>query len=475
MSRAGPVKVPGSWYIFPRDERYEVNTMEKILVVDDEESIVDVLSIMLEQEGYQPLTASGGDEALRLLEQERVDLVISDMKMSPMHGLEFLQKARDVDPEITAIMMTAYASIENAVEAMRQGAFEYVIKPFKIDELRMLVRRALDQRNIINENRELKKQIEHRYNFDNIVGESEEMQKVYHLIDKVAPADSTVLIYGESGTGKELVARAIHYHSHRKNKRFEPLNCGALPETLLESELFGYVKGAFTGADGNKDGLFSAATGGTVFLDEIGTMSIAMQMKLLRVLQEKEIKRLGDTTTRKIDVRVISATNERLDEKVERGEFREDLYYRLSVIPVEIPPLRTRRDDIPLLVEHFMAARNKKYDTDKKVSPEALRVFMNHDWPGNVRELENMIERTVTLMDNDVIMPDDFPSVMFRNSSSLTLDDNRLKTVVCDSERSHIRMILQQTGGDKKQASEMLGISVPSLYRKICQLNIADQ
>jgi len=449
--------------------------MEKILVVDDEESIIDVLSMMLEQEGYQPLTASNGNQALEIVERERVDLVISDMKMSPISGLEFLKKARAIDSEITAIMMTAFASIENAVEAMKQGAFEYVIKPFKIDELRLLVKRALDQRKIIRENRQLKEQIEYRYNFEHIIGETEVMHKIYHLIHKVAPSDSTILIYGESGTGKELVARAIHYHSHRKDKRFEPLNCGALPETLLESELFGYVKGAFTGADCNKDGLFATAEGGTVFLDEISTMSTAMQMKLLRVLQEQEIKRLGDTSTHKIDVRVIAATNERLEEKLDNGQFREDLYYRLSVIPIDIPPLRDRRDDIPLLVEHFLDFQCKKFGVHKKISPEALRVLMNHNWPGNVRELENVIERTITLSDNEIIKPEDFPIEMFRNSSSLTLDDNRLRTIVNDSERSHIRMILQQTDGDKKAAAEILGISVPSLYRKIDQLNICDK
>lgn len=445
--------------------------MEKILIVDDEQSILDVLSLMLEQEGYEPYPASGGNEALEVMSQEQIDLVISDMRMSPMNGLDFLKKVKEIDPQITAIMMTAYATIENAIEAMKVGAFEYVIKPFKIDELKLLVERALHQRRLMRENIELKEQIHHKYNFENIVGESEVMHKIYHLIKKVAPTNSTVMIFGESGTGKELVARAIHQHSKRDNKPFEPINCGALPETLLESELFGYVKGAFTGAQSNKDGLFASANGGTVFLDEISTMSTAMQMKLLRVLQEQEIKRLGDTTTRKIDVRVIAATNEKLDEKVGKGEFREDLYYRLSVIPLELPSLKEHKDDIPLLVDHFLEIQNKKYNTKKKLSPEALRVLMNYNWPGNVRELENIIERTVTLSDNEVIIPDDFQGVLF-GTPTLKLDDNLLKTVVNESERNHIRMVLQQSNGDKKLAAESLGISVPSLYRKIDHLNI---
>ena len=293
--------------------------MEKILIVDDEESIIDVLSMMLEKEGYQALSASDGSEALKVLDKEKIDLIISDMRMTPMNGLDLLKRVKDIDPDITAIMMTAYATVENAVEAMRQGAFEYVIKPFKLDELRLLVERALEQRNIIRENRFLKQQISCKYNFDNIIGNSPVMQKVYHLIHKVAPTDSTVLIYGESGTGKELVAHAIHFNSPRKDKPFEPINCSALPEPLLESELFGYVKGAFTGAYANKEGLFSAAEGGTIFLDEISTMSMGMQMKLLRVLQERELKRLGDTTTRKINVRVLTATNERLEEMIQKN------------------------------------------------------------------------------------------------------------------------------------------------------------
>jgi len=448
--------------------------MEKILIVDDEESIIDILSMMLEKEGYQPVTASDGSEALEVLNREKVDLIISDMRMKPMDGLNFLKEAKNLDSEITVVMMTAYGSIENAVEAMKQGAFEYVIKPFKIDELRLLVKRALEQRNIIRENRSLKKEIRKKYNFENFVGNSLQMQKIYELIDKVAVTDSTVLVYGESGTGKELVARAIHYNSPRKDKPFAAINCSALPETLLESELFGYVKGAFTGAYANKEGLFTAASGGTIFLDEISTMSMGMQMKLLRVLQEQEIKRLGDNSTQKINVRILTATNEQLKEKAEKGEFREDLFYRLSVIPIEIPPLRTRLEDIPLLVDHFLKIQNDKNRTDKKLSPEAMRLLMNYKWPGNVRELENIIERTVTLCDSEVITPEDFPDVLCVASPLLNLHDNTLKNVINDTERNHIRMILKETAGDKKEASKILGISIPSLYRKIDQLKVEE-
>jgi len=450
--------------------------MASILVVDDQQSILDVLSIMLRREGYEVFTALSGEEALEIVRNDSVDLAIADLKMLPMDGMALLEGIKRIDPDIVVIMITAYASIQTAIEAMKKGAYEYVIKPFKMDELRLLVQRGLEQRSIIQENRSLKHQIQQRYTFDQLIGSSKQMQDLFSLIRKVAPTDSTVLVYGESGTGKELVARAIHYNSKRRDKPFEPINCAALPEPLLESELFGHVKGAFTGAYADKEGLFVAADKGTIFLDEIGAMSTAMQSKLLRVLQEREIKRVGETRQRKIDVRVIAATNEKLGEKVKQAAFREDLYYRLSVIPIEIAPLREKKEDIPLLVRRFLDQLNKKAGRDRKISPEAVNVLMRYDWPGNVRELENVIERASTLCEGDVIMPQDLPPRLLEGwqTPPAAGSDITLKSVVRDSERNHIRSILSQTNGDKKKAAEILGISIPSLYRKLEQLGIRD-
>ncbi len=450
-----------------------MNQSANILIVDDQQSILDVLSIMFKREGYEVLTALSGPEALDIVRNDSVDLTIADIKMMPMDGIALLEGIKEIDPEIVVVMMTAYASIQTAIDAMKKGAFEYVIKPFKMDELRLLVRRGLEQRSIIEENRNLKHQIQQKYTFDRLIGSSRQMQELFSLIRKVAPTDSTILIYGESGTGKELVARAIHYNSKRRDKAFEPINCAALPEPLLESELFGHVKGAFTGAYVDKQGLFVAADKGTIFLDEISAMSTAMQSKLLRVLQEKEIKRVGDNQQRKIDVRVVAATNENLVECVRKGTFREDLYYRLSVIPVEVIPLREKREDIPLLARHFLDEQNKKTGKNRKISPEAVSVLMSHDWPGNIREIENVIERATTLCEGDVILPEDLPPRLL-NGSNGAAADKTLKTVVRDSERKHIRNMLRQTQGDKKKAAEILSISIPSLYRKLDQLGIND-
>lgn len=450
-----------------------MNESAKILIVDDQQSILDVLSIMFKREGYEVFTALSGPEALDVVRNDSVDLAIADIKMMPMDGIAVLEGIKEIDPEIVVVMMTAYASIQTAIDAMKKGAFEYVIKPFKMDELRLLVRRGLEQRSIIEENRSLKRQIQQKYTFERLIGSSRQMQELFSLIRKVAPTYSTILIYGESGTGKELVARAIHYNSKRRDKAFEPINCAALPEPLLESELFGHVKGAFTGAYVDKQGLFVAADKGTIFLDEISAMSTAMQSKLLRVLQEKEIKRVGDTKHRKIDVRVIAATNENLAESVRKGTFREDLYYRLSVIPVEVVPLREKREDIPLLARHFLDEQNEKTARNRKISPEAVAVLMSYDWPGNVREIENVIERATTLCEGDVILPEDLPPRLLSGSDGAAAD-NTLKTVVRGSERKHIRNMLRQTQGDKKKAAEILSISIPSLYRKLDQLGIHD-
>jgi DNA-binding NtrC family response regulator len=448
--------------------------MAKILIVDDQQSILDVLSIMLKREGYDVATATSGEEALEVVRTDSIDLTISDIKMMPMDGIALLERMKEVDPEIVVIMMTAYASIQTAIDAMKKGAYEYVIKPFKMDELRLLVQRGLQQRSIIQENRSLKQQIQQKYSFEHLVGTSKQMEELFAVIRKVAPTDSTVLIYGESGTGKELVARAIHYNSKRRDKPFEPINCAALPESLLESELFGHVKGAFTGAYTDKEGVFAVADKGSIFLDEISAMGAPMQSKLLRVLQEKEIKRVGDTKQRKVNVRMIAATNEKLSERVKQGTFREDLFYRLSVIPIEVAPLRDKNEDIPLLVRHFMNLQKEKGVGNKKVTPEAMDVLMGYGWPGNIRELENVVERAATLCEGDTITPFDLPPRLLEESARSGRTDNTLKSVLRDHERAHIRSILRRADGDKRKAAEALGISIPSLYRKLDLLAIKD-
>ena len=441
--------------------------MARILIVDDEESMLEVLEIMLKREGYDVTCKRNPEEAIKEFQAGDFDVVVTDLKMEPATGLDVLREVKKADPESIVIMMTAHGSIENAVEAMKEGAFEYVTKPFKMEELRILISRGLEQREIRQENKSLKSEIEGRYHIDNIIGNSREMQKVFRLIEKVAPTDSTVLIYGESGTGKELVARSLHFNSHRRNHPFEPINCSALPETLLESELFGHVKGSFTGAHADKKGLFEAANKGTIFLDEIGTMGSAMQMKLLRVLQEKEIKRVGDTAVKNINVRVVAATNEELSAKVERGEFREDLYYRLSVIPINIPALRERREDIPLLIKHFVRAQSKKLKNQFRIDDETMVIMQAYDWPGNVREVENVIERAVTLCEDNLITPADLPEVLMAGHEVQFARDKSLKSVLMDSEYRHIMSILEDAEGDKKRAAKILDISLPSLYRKL--------
>jgi len=448
--------------------------MSTILVVDDELSMLEVLSEMLSREGYVVVTTPSTEEAVGLVQAGGVDLVISDLKMEPTDGIELLRRLKRVDPEVVVIVMTAYASYETAVEAMREGALEYVMKPFKRDEILLKVKLGLQQRAILDENRMLKREIAGRYDFGNIVGTSKPMEQIYRLIEKVAPTDSTVLIMGESGTGKELVARALHYNSARRERAFCAVNCGALPESLLESELFGHVRGSFTGAHADKEGLFEAANKGTILLDEIGTMSPAMQMKLLRVLQEREIKRVGSTEVTHVDVRVIAATNEDLAERVKQGEFREDLYYRLSVIPMEIPALRERREDVPLLVRHFLEQRRERFGVETTIDDEAMFVLESYEWPGNVRELENVIERAATLCDGTRITVADLPERLLEGHDLKLVGDRTLKSVTRDTQRRHIARVLRETNGDKKAAAERLAISVPSLYRKLDELQLKE-
>jgi DNA-binding NtrC family response regulator len=445
----------------------------RILVVDDEPNIVEVMRSALISEGFDVTSTSQPEQAERALQDHEFDLVLSDLKMVPIDGMGILRRAKEKDENLQVILVTAFSTVETAVEAMKAGAYDYVLKPFKLSELKLVVRRALEHRATVMENDQLKSMLRAKYNIASIVGESPAMQRVFERIRKVADTDVTVLITGESGTGKELVAKAIYTNSRRHDKPFVSINCGALPETLLESELFGYVKGAFTGAAGDKKGLFHAADGGTIFLDEIGLTSPALQMRLLRVLQEREVRRVGDTQDYKVDVRVIAATNEDLGGKVKEGAFREDLFYRLSVVPIHIPPLRERATDIPLLVQHFVDRANTRLGKKFRVDKELLDMLMHYDWPGNIRELENVIERAVALADGTHLRTEDLPDSILQFKQE---DNGRaardLRSVVDDSERKHILRIMQETGGNKKLAARILGIDLATLYRKMEKLGL---
>ena len=389
--------------------------METILIVDDEKNYLLVLEALLADAGYEVITCDNASEALEITTSHDLDLVITDMRMPGLDGMDFLVQLRTLQPEIPIIMMTAYATVEKAVEAMKRGAFDYITKPFKNEELILTIRKALEMHRLKEENRLLSQELQERFKFGNIVGKSKVMRQVYEIIEKVAQTRASVLISGESGTGKELIARAIHFNSPRSDKPFVSVNCSALPETLLESELFGHERGAFTGAVTRRKGRFELAHNGTLFLDEVGDMSPALQVKLLRVLQEMRFERVGGTTTLQVDARLVTASNRDLKREVELGRFREDLYYRLKVVHISIPPLRERRDDIPLLVHHFLRKVAKANGLPvKNVSHEAVRYLYQYDWLGNVRELENVIERAVILCDGDEIRPQDLAEELFQ-------------------------------------------------------------
>jgi len=443
---------------------------ERILVVDDEKSMCQFLSIMLRKEGYQITAVSSGKKAVDAIRNQRYDVVLSDIRMSGMDGIEVLKEIKKLDPTIPVVIMTAYASQKTAIEAVNQGAFHYLIKHAKNDEIKMVVRNALDMKRVRQENQFLKKQLKRTGDLKTIIGKSEEMQNIFKLVDKVADTDSTILIYGESGTGKELIARAIHYRSSRAGGPFVSINCGALPEGLLESELFGHVKGSFTGAIRDKDGLFKVAQGGTFFLDEVGETSPTIQVKLLRVLQEREVIPVGGTTPIKVDVRLVAATNADLEKNIEHNRFRPDLYYRLNVIPVHLPPLRRRRDDIPLLVNHFLKKFNDSLSPEKQkgICKEAMDVLMGYDWPGNVRELENMVERAVILEDGKNISPVSLPDkINRRETGSQRLITDKAQVTLEELEREYLIKVLNDTNWQKKKASAILGINASTLYRKI--------
>src|SRR5213593_4236279 len=382
----------------------------RILVVDDERSMRELLAIVLRREGYEVLLADNGRTAVDVLEREPVDLLISDIKMPDLSGVEVLRAAKKIDQDILGIMITAFASTDSAVEAMRLGACDYLSKPFDIDLLKMKVREKIENRQLRQENVLLKRSLGLPHQFSNIIGRSEAMLEVFKMIETVARTNSTILLTGESGTGKGLVAQAIHFNSLRRDKPMVSLNCGAMPEALLESELFGHMRGAFTGADANKKGLLEVAERGTIFLDEIGEMSAVMQVKLLRVLQERRFRRVGGLEELQADIRVIAATNQDLTRLVAEGRFREDLYYRINVIPIVLPPLRERREDVPLLAEHFLAKYGEQMGKNiSRISRDAMDLLVHHEWPGNIRELENVIERAVALETTPTILPDSLP------------------------------------------------------------------
>jgi|OpeIllAssembly_1097287.scaffolds.fasta_scaffold33872_2 DNA-binding NtrC family response regulator len=437
-----------------------------ILVVDDDEITCSLLEEVLSKEGYAVEKALNGSEAIAKGGQRNYEVVLTDIRMSGVDGMEVLHTYRKKSPETIVIMMTAFGSIETAIGAIKEGAYDYVSKPFKLDEIKLTIRRALEQKRLSEENLLYRQELISKYKLENIVGRTPAMLQVYKMIARVADSRSTVLLVGESGTGKELVARAIHFNSPRAAKPFVAVDCGSLAETLLESELFGHVRGAFTGAVASKKGLFEEADGGTCFLDEVGDIGLAMQAKLLRVVQEHEIKRVGGNETIKIDVRVVAATNKNLEELVDEKKFREDLFYRLNVVAIRLPPLRERVEDIPLLANHFLrkyAGENQK--SISQISPEALELFSAYRWPGNVRELENVIERSATLSRHPVILPEDLPRRIRaekKEDAALTLPSH---LTLAELEKMYIQKILQENGGNKKKTAEILGIDRRTLYR----------
>src|SRR6266850_5358271 len=450
--------------------------MAKILIIDDEPAMVEVISNLCRDRGHQAFPFSSSESALDALPRIDPQLVIVDVKMEKVGGFDVLRDCRERFPNTAVIMITAYASVETAVEAMKMGAYDYVTKPFKIDELQMTVQRALDYQAALRENVYLRKELKNKYKFENIIGTSQKMQLVYSLINKVADTDSTVLIQGESGTGKELVARGLHFNSNRQHHPFVAINCSALPENLLESELFGHKKGAFTGAVADKRGLFEEANLGTIFLDEVNSMAPQLQTKLLRVLQEREVRRVGDNKSSPVNVRVVGATNETLQGKMKDGSFREDLYYRLAVIPVEIPPLRERLEDVPLLVNHFLQKQAPAATGEtKKIDPKAVDILCHYDYPGNVRELENAIERACALCENDMILPTDLPPNIVATALGEKAEQVRasmpvgepLDDFIQQQERGYIEATLAHCGGSREKAATMLGISMATLYRKV--------
>ncbi|MBI5043891.1 MAG: sigma-54-dependent Fis family transcriptional regulator [Nitrospirae bacterium] len=442
---------------------------EKILLVDDDKNILEVLKMRLESKGYTVSTSENGAEAIELVKKDRFNLVISDLRMSVMNGMVLLEEIMNIDPELPIIILTAHGSIENAVEAMQKGAYSYITKPFDDEDLLLHIKNALEKQRLTSEIKNLKGILKEKYSFDNIVGRSEKMQKVFEQIAKIAKTNSTVAIYGESGTGKELVARAIHFDSLREGNPFVAISCGALPETLLENELFGHIRGAYTGAVETKEGLFAKADKGTIFLDEIGEAPLSLQVKLLRVLEEREFTQIGGGKPIKVDVRVIVATNRDLQKCVAEGTFREDLFYRIHVIPIYLPPLRERREDIPFLADHFLKKYCKDMDKDiKGFTPSAIQKMMSYNWPGNVRELENRIEQAVVMATKSKIIEDDIllPS---KGSGEQFKPYREAKE---GFEREYVILTLKINKGNVTNAAKMAGKHRTDFYNLIRKFKI---
>ncbi len=437
-----------------------------ILIADDEEQIREPLSYTLNQEGYNCTTVSDGVNAIKSLKESNFDILITDIKMPGASGIEVLEKAIELSPETTVIIITAFGTVETAIQALRNGAADYILKPLDFDEVIVRIKNLVQNRELVRINKVLRKQMNSQYNFMSIIGKSSVMINLFEMVKQVSEGNTNVLITGATGTGKELIARAIHSSSSRKDNPFIPINCGAIPENLYESEFFGHKKGAFTGADTNHDGLFKAADLGTIFLDEIAELPEHMQVKLLRVLQEKEIRPVGSTTSIKVNVRILSATNKNIEDEIKKGSFREDLYYRINVVELKIPSLSERREDIPLLVDHFISKYNIELKKKVKgVDNDVMRLLMNYEWKGNLRELENMIERAILLCADDIITLKYLPTQIIQSKSE-TYSDN-LTEALESFEQNHISEILKKTNGNKTEASKLLGVDPSTLYRKM--------
>lgn len=448
-----------------------------ILIADDEQQIRESIYYILEDEGYYCETAADGKEAIEKVEEGSFDVVITDLKMPEYDGLRVMDHINKYSSDTLVVIITAYATVETAVKSLRKGASDYLLKPLDMDEVTLRIGHLIERKALLQENKYLREQIDRNFNFNHIIGESKAMKEVYNMVERVSQAQTTVLISGKTGTGKELVARAIHKNSPRENKPFLAINCGATPETLFASELFGHKKGAFTGANEDKEGVFVAASGGSLFLDEVGEIPLKVQVDLLRVLQEREVKALGSNQTKSFDTRIIAATNRDLEKEVEKGNFREDLYYRLNVVEIPLPSLSERPRDIPLLAQHFIEKYNRKVNRSVKgVDSKAMRLMMGYDWKGEVRELENVIERALLLGDADYIQPEDLPPSISETEPIESEDYNAesLNEAVQSFEKHHIKNILRRTNGNRAEAARLLNIDPSTLYRKMEKYNISE-
>ncbi len=445
----------------------------RILIADDEKPIRDSLKMVLEDEGYTTDVVGDGEEALEKIKSDKYDIVITDIKMPKIDGIQLLEQASKISPETFFVIMTAYASVNTAIDALRQGAYDYLIKPVEFDDLIIRIKRLLDYKNLAFENKSLRQRISTEADFSNLIGKSEPMRKVFSIITQVAPTNSNVLIIGKSGTGKELVAKAIHYNSNRRDKVFLPINCGAISENLIESELFGHKKGSFTGATEDKIGLFKVADGGTLFLDEIGDLPLNMQVKLLRAIEDRAFIPVGGVKPVSTDVRIIAATNQNLYEKTKTGDFREDLYYRLNVVEINLPSLSERKEDIPLLVNHFIEKYSK--EMGKKIigtDNDTMRILLNHEWPGGVRELENVIERAIIFSSKELITVENLSEYLKGVPMAHDYPDS-LKDATRSFEREHILKVMKKYDYNKDEVAKALEIGLSSLYRKMDDLNIS--